>query len=439
MQRRRIAVVGCGTAGPAVSLFLAEQEHSVTLFERVPDPGPVGAGIILQPTGQAVLARLGLWDTVVPRGSRLDGLRIETSRRKKLAQLLYSAVRGEHFGIGLHRGLLFQALFSRVKSSSIDLRLGVGVEDVKRTAKGEQLLVDSEGNEHGPFDLVIVADGAKSHLRDDTDSELKKRVKPYPWGALWFVAEDHDGSYRERAELYQVVESTHRMLGLLPTGRGPRPEVRGDGNAESARDPLHVSLFWSVRRDRAEEIRGGDLGNWKDEARRLMPECEGVLAQINAPSDLLFAAYHDVQMPRWHTRDVVYIGDAAHAMSPQLGQGCNLALMDAMVLADVLGAHERVDEALAAYSRKRKSHLRFYQFATRWLTPFFQSDHRTLGFFRDAFMGIGSRIPFVRRQMIEAMCGIKRGFFSKSLTLPAANALPPFPASVAKPPRSPGT
>ena len=430
MTRARldVAVIGCGTAGPAVALFLAEAGHRVTLYERVPEPSPVGAGIILQPTGQHVLARLGLHDVVVPRGTRLDGLRIETHRGRTLAALDYAALSSALFGVGLHRGLLFQALFGAVKQAPIALRLGVAIEDLRRTADGLHILVDAEGNTHGPHALVIVADGARSHLRDDTDPSpqraeldvLPKRVRQYPWGALWFVGDDAKGAYGH--ELRQVVRGTHRMVGVLPTGRGPRTVMEGHA-PDSAQDPLRVSLFYSVRCDRAEETKA-DVDAWKREVRALMPAAGPVLDQIHASSDLLFAAYHDVQMPRWHTRDVVYIGDAAHAMSPQLGQGCNLALVDAMVLADCLAAHDSVPAALAAYSRERQPHLRFYQFATRWLTPFFQSDFASLGWLRDRFMGLASRIPFMRRQMIASMCGVKRGIvFGGSLPLP-----PPKPA-----------
>src|SRR5688572_6613801 len=70
-----VGIVGCGTAGQAAALFLARQGHRVTLYERVAKPGPVGAGIVLQPSGMAVLAELGLLAPVLTRGAPLDGLR----------------------------------------------------------------------------------------------------------------------------------------------------------------------------------------------------------------------------------------------------------------------------------------------------------------------------------------------------------------------------
>jgi len=69
-----VAVIGAGIGGMAASIFLARAGHRVTLFERFPEPKPVGAGLLLQPTGLAVLERLGLLDTVLASGARVDRL-----------------------------------------------------------------------------------------------------------------------------------------------------------------------------------------------------------------------------------------------------------------------------------------------------------------------------------------------------------------------------
>ena len=108
---------------------------------------------------------------------------------------------------------------------------------------------------------------------------------------------------------------------------------------------------------------------------------------------------------------MVYLGDAAHAMSPQLGQGANLALVDAWVLSECLAAAPPA-QALANYSRLRRFNLLYYQLATRYLTPFFQSDLEPVGWFRDVAMPLASKIPWVRRQMIASMAGVKNGLFS---------------------------
>ena len=404
-----IGIVGTGTAGSAAALYLARAGHRVTVFEEVPAPTAVGAGIVLQPTGQLVLAELGLLGPILERGARLDRLRCETTTQRTLVDLEYAMVAPSLHGVGLHRGVLFVTLLDAVrKESRITLRLGVEITSVA-TEGAQRVLRDRAGGTHGPFDLVVVAAGAGVALEDD--QPLARRVTPYAWGALWTIVPDPDRVYR--GMLYQVVRSNAVMLGFLPTGAGPS-------------DPTPtVSLYWSVRADRIDAFRAGDFGAWKREILGYDPRAGFVLDALAAPSDLLFARYRDVVMRRFTGPGIVYLGDAAHAMSPQLGQGANLALFDAKVLSESFAAEPDVVRALTRYDRERRAHLGFYQFATRWLTLFFQGDASIFGTLRDLFMPIGLAIPPVRNQMVRSMLGIKRGIVRRSLPLePFAAALP---------------
>jgi 2-polyprenyl-6-methoxyphenol hydroxylase-like FAD-dependent oxidoreductase len=104
-------VIGCGTAGAAAAILLARAGCDVTVLERVPTPGPVGAGIMIQPTGQAVLARLGLLQSIESRGARIDRLWFRKPGGSMLVDLHYAQIDPRWYGIGLHRGVLFEALY----------------------------------------------------------------------------------------------------------------------------------------------------------------------------------------------------------------------------------------------------------------------------------------------------------------------------------------
>jgi 2-polyprenyl-6-methoxyphenol hydroxylase-like FAD-dependent oxidoreductase len=390
-----VGIIGCGTAGAAAALFLGRAGHRVTVYERVPDPRPVGAGILLQPTGQAVLSRLGLLEPILQRGARIRRLLSETDRREPLVDLSYDLVGPEAFGVGLHRGVLFETLY-RAACAEVTVRTGVEIARMigrrLETADGERL---------GPFDLVVVADGAQSRLHAETP--LEPEVSVYPWGALWFVADDPAEVFRDR--LHQVCRGADRMCGLLPTGLGLHAAVP------------KVSLFWSLRGSRLEEWRTRGLDAWKADVLALEPRAGDVLAQIESQDDVLFATYRDVRLHSWHVENAVCLGDAAHATSPQLGQGANLALMDAMILADALAEAETLAAGLAGYSRRRRSQLGYYQLVTRWLTPFFQSDSRLLGWTRDLVFPLLRQVPYLQRMMARSMAGVQTGFFSPPLEL----------------------
>ena len=405
-----IGVIGGGTAGNAAAILLARAGHAVTVYERVADPLPVGAGIVLQPSGLAVLHHLGLYDAVVARGSRLRRLHAHTASGRTVVDLTYEDVMPGAFGLGIHRGALFDALFRAAKAErNVRFLCGVGVEDLAYEGDRRAVVEIGTGRRLGSHELVVVADGARSRLRDDT--VVHKTIRPYAWGALWFIGEGVAGD-----TLHQVVHGTRRLLGLLPTGLGPTGSTP------------RTTLFWSIRGDRIDDWRRAGLAPWKEEILRYAPEAEALLAQIEAPEQVLHSSYLDVVMRPWNTESVVYLGDAAHAMSPQLGQGANLALVDAFTLAACLSRPRPLLDALNAYSRERADHLAYYQLATRWLTPFFQSDLLPLGWARDLGMGLLCRLPWVRGQMIRSMCGVSVGPHLPALPLPGGLAALPEPA-----------
>jgi 2-polyprenyl-6-methoxyphenol hydroxylase-like FAD-dependent oxidoreductase len=279
----RVGVVGCGTAGAAAAILLARAGCEVTVLERVPEPKAVGAGIILQPTGQAVLARLGLVDQVAAKGARLDRLYLRTVGGRTLADLHYAAIDPAWYGLGIHRGALFEALYGAARDVA-RVHTGVEVKELRRDG------AVTYANEYGPFDLIVLADGAASALR-------AADAATYPWGALWFVGT----SDRFTGELYQVAERAHRLYRILPTGQGL------------------VSLFWSLPAARLDEWRA-QFAAWKAEVARFDPRIEPVLAQITSPDQVTFARYRDVRMrDRDHDDRREAAADRERAVLPLLG------------------------------------------------------------------------------------------------------------------------
>ena len=90
-----------------------------------------------------------------------------------------------------------------------------------------------------------------------------------------------------------------------------------------------------------------------------------------------------------------------------------------MALADALAGGAALGSALAAYAAVRRAHLSYYQRAARWLTPFFQSDSRALGWLRDRLMPVGNAIGPLRRRMVRTMAGVERGPLYRRLALPS--------------------
>jgi 2-polyprenyl-6-methoxyphenol hydroxylase-like FAD-dependent oxidoreductase len=416
-----IAVVGAGTAGAAAAILLARAGHRVEVFERVADPGPVGAGITLQPTGQAALRSLGLLDEVAACGAAVDRLTCAFPDGRRMIDLPYAELDPQLAGLGVHRGQLFRVLFAALRACGAAVHCGVGIAS-SQLERGGRVLVTSDGDRLGPFELVVAADGSTCELHG---SAPKVRSSFYPWGALWLVREDVPRFHADR-KIHQIVDGTHTLLGFLPTGCSP----------EDSR-PL-VSVFWSLRADRLASWRAAGIGPWRDRVLRLEPRAEPLLDGVRDVEQVLFARYRDVAMWPWHGERIVFLGDAAHATSPQLGQGANMALLDAIALGEALSGQGTGDasgerelaRSLAAYSRARRRQLAYYQLATRALTPLFQSDSRLLGWLRDRFFPMSRWVGPLRRRMIRTMVGVDRGVIRRPLPIaPLRGLLPAGPAA----------
>lgn len=410
-----VAVIGCGSAGPAAAILLHRAGHRVTVFEAVPAFGAVGAGVLLQPTGLEVLGRLDILAPILAHGAPVTRLVCHTRSGARVLDLAYDEIGPGVHGVGIHRAVLLHHLVETMRAEGIPIHLGTTIDEIIKAGgvgpagPSTSLLRDRNGVEHGPFGLVVVADGARSPLR--ARMQMRAHVAPYPWGALWFIGKDPEQRFAHR--LSQTVHGARHMIGILPTG------------TDVARSAPLVSLFYSVRLAAAGDVTRAGLDAWKAEVRSLAPQTEPILAQIHGFEQLALAAYFDVRMRPWHDGHVVFLGDAAHATSPQLGQGVNLALCDAAALADGLAEAAGVPSALAAYTRRRAHHLAYYQRASRWLTPFFQSSSRVLGLLRDLGLGTMTRLAPLRRKMIRTMAGLERGFVRRGLPVPAVPLLPP--------------
>ncbi|HKR76769.1 MAG TPA: NAD(P)/FAD-dependent oxidoreductase [Rhodanobacter sp.] len=388
----RIAIVGYGAAGQAASLFLAGQGHRLSVFEQASAPGPVGAGFLLQPTGLAVLAQLGLHEQALAQGQRIEALHGCNQRGRQVMAMRYADHAPDCFGLGMSRGSLF-ALLRDAYAGAGDIHVGTRMVGVDAEAG---ILQDERGERHGPFDLVVAADGAGSRLRASLPG-LARRDTVYPWGALWCLLSAEAWVHADT--LQQRYAGAREMIGLLPVG------CRAD------RAGRWLTFYFSLPGEQLDAFDAAALAHLRERVAILWPEALPLLAGIEAPEQLQRARYRDVVMPVPHRGRVVFLGDAAHAMSPQLGQGVNMALLDAQSLAAALAGHGELAVALHVHARTRRRHLQVYQAMSRWLTPLFQSPHDRLAQLRDIAFGPLGRLPLARGQMLRILTGTKRSWW----------------------------
>lgn len=405
MKDLPIAIVGAGTAGLASAILLARQGWAVSVFERVADLQPVGAGILLQPSGLAALRSLGLFDECAALGapvSRLYGTSACAGR--VILDTRYQHWQADSFGLGIHRGVLMTALVNAARAAGVNICTGVSISRFQQSPTHVSLIAaDDQGGEValGDHAALILADGTRSQLR--AQMQVRQWVKPYPWGALWSIVPTPDGA--DSTDLRQWYRGCSQMFGIMPTGA-----------THTDRNTRLSSLFWSLPVATHGAWQQSGLPAWKDSVRQLAGEpAEAFLQSIDSAQRLMFATYADVRMSRWHDGRVLAIGDCAHAMSPQLGQGANMALVDAVALASALGPVDRKQaanfpERFAAYADLRRAHLRYYRQASRLLTPLFQSDSAWLAVVRDTALFMARHLPMGRQHAVSTLVGARTGW-----------------------------
>ena len=395
-RRLRIAIVGYGTGGQACALLLSADGHEVEVFERAPALGPVGAGFLLQPVGMWVLWEMGLLGAALAHGAPVTRLHGENVKGRKVMDMRYRELDERFFGLGLQRGALFDLLDTEWTEGR---RIHRDCQ-VTRVDCDSGALTDAHGTRFERFDVVIVADGAASRLRSQVVPSTLDR--PYPWGAQWCLVEQGDWPWFN--ELRQRYVGARRMAGMLPVGTRPA-------------DPVpKLSFFWSLP---VSALDGDESQRqWRHELETLWPEAAARIKTIDVPHGLAAARYRDAVHKQWSRGRAVLLGDAAHAMSPQLGQGVNMALLDAQALRDALRSHAFVPHAFADYQHRRRSHVAAYHFWSRWLTPLFQSEHDRAAALRDLAFHPLSRLPIGRTQMLQVLSGTRSGWLG-NFRLPA--------------------
>lgn len=360
----KVAIAGAGIGGLAAACLLVQDGHEVTLFDQFDVPRPVGSGLMIQPLGLAVLDMCGAGAAARAAGQRIARMYgAEVTRGRRVLDVSYSREgRAEAQGLAIHRAALHGALMQAIAARGLQVIPASAVQSAPLQG-GKRAVVLHSGAAFGPYDLVIDATGSSSAL-----SPLQGRTLPY--GAIWGTVPWPAETTLPQDQLSQRYAGAHRMAGVLPLGQVP------------GRAGPHAAVFWSMPRARLGGWATHDLDAWKAEATAHWPAFSAFLQTILSTGQMTPATYSHGTLPRPYAPALAFIGDAAHRASPQLGQGANMALFDALALARAL-KNPALDEALPGYAQMRRWHVWAYQAMSAAFTPQYQSDSRALPILRD--------------------------------------------------------
>lgn len=376
----KIGIAGAGIGGLAAAALLARDGHSVAVFDQFDAPQPVGSGLVIQPVGLSVLDRIGVGDKARRLGARISSMFGHEAENHRVVLSVSYGNASDRMGLGIHRATLFSLLLDAAQDA------GARLVPSHRVLGREGQALRFGDRLSDPFDLIVDACGAGSHL-----SPLISR--PLPYGAVWATVPWPEESPLPQDRLTQCYRRADRMFGVLPVGA--MPDQPGQKLA---------AIFYSLPVSGFEDWSRTGFEHWRQQAIRLWPDFAPFLGWVAGHDAFTFASYTHGSLAKPYGEGIVHIGDAAHRASPQLGQGANMALLDALALQRALAMAEE-EEALRLYAGARRWHVATYQALSASFTPQYQSDSRVLPVIRDRVLAPMSRIWPVPGILTRLVCG----------------------------------
>jgi 2-polyprenyl-6-methoxyphenol hydroxylase-like FAD-dependent oxidoreductase len=321
-----VLVVGGGAAGAAAAILLAEAGVAVDLVEVKPEPSTVGSGITVQGNALRVLRQLGVWDEVRAAGYAFDslGLRAPDPAGTLLVELPDVRSGGPDLPatMGMPRPILARILIGRATTVGVKVRFGTTTTDLAQDDDGVDAAF-ADGST-GRYDLVVGADGIRSWTRRMLGIQLETRSIGM---GIWRTFGPRPESVT-RTDLYYGGPSY--IAGYCPTGESSLYAYI----VEKAQD--RSTLTPDEQLATMKELSAAYHGPWDD-----------IRETLDDPSRVNYTWFetHLLDAP-WNRGRVVLIGDAAHSCPPTIAQGAAQALEDAAVLAELLLAHDDLDQNL---------------------------------------------------------------------------------------------
>ena len=338
MERKTdVVIVGAGIAGLALAFELQKRNISTILLDRRKSPDSAPRGITFQPNGLEALEKLGILDRVVQMGSVERVLEVKNWNRELLLEADYSLLdHPQNYITTVNAPQVEQLLGYKAENLGAQTVWGAGYREIiwdNGMARGVR--TDFEGEiADFPASIVVGADGPQSRIRTaiGAESKITKYADSFLVGLAGPVAELTD-----RARQYQA---PGKMLGIMPAG------------------PDASYFFYCVGDRSFDDLKREGLGPFKTEITEAAPELQESFTDMEAWTRIAYFTPSFIRVSPWVGNGVALLGDSAHTFHPHSGQGVNLSLQDALVLAEVIGdalkSGDTSSKKLLEYQARRK-------------------------------------------------------------------------------------
>lgn len=326
----KITIIGGGIAGLTTALSLNKLGFDCEVFKRAKQLNEVGAGIWMQPNALKVLDWLGLGELVRESGTLLDQVDITNSQLipiKKTKQEVVQDEKGNKI-VAIHRATLQKILYEAIPKGIVNL----GYE-FKSLEQNENQVKISFGGREIMSDLLIGADGINSKVRDNIFSNSSKR---FSGQTCWRGISDIR------------LPDEFQNAGIESWGKKIR-----FGFSQVTEN----QVYWFAVKN-ASQNGTDNILTIKAELKNYFSDFNSLVLNIIEHTNAEKIIRNDIsdlkRLDKWHKDKVVLVGDAAHATTPNMGQGAGQGMEDAYYLANILAKHNQIEQALSLFESNRR-------------------------------------------------------------------------------------